>query len=698
MTALHEVLARAAAWLWPAAIDHLWQSTLFAAVVLGGLLLARRAPARVRHALWLVAAAKFLLPAQFLAWAAGRAGLDSVWPFGTEAGEGAAVVYLFAEPAAAASLAAPADAHSELYCALTLVWVLGTAALAFVWVRRYREARRVLAEGREVFAGREFDALERARRRLGLAGDVRLVLTPQRVEPGVWRTRRPAVVLPEAVAEHLCEEELEAVLLHELVHVERRDNLYGNLQTALACLYWFHPLVWLFNRRLLEERELACDERVLEAGGPAGPYASGILKVVRFCCGWRVAGVAGVAAGTNLRRRIEEIMRGHTDGKQKGWQRALPLALVIAALAFTAAAGLTGRGARAALVPADSMPASVAAAQAPQVRVRQAPPAGRATEEVTQAPEVALHFENAADSPLAITEARARVITREQLRRADAEGADFEYEEGQPDSYVTLPTVTLTNVSDKTVIEVGISFERGGRTRVMTGQQAVLRPGESRTFTSEWRRRNVLIEGDAAGLTLRPAWATFEDGRQWGTRRIPPPPPPPPAPPLPREGRAGANTSEPSATAGEGTGTGEGAGTGEGTGGGVSVGVGGGVGGGVAVAGGSGGGAGSGTGGAISASGGGSGRGRRLSDQAISLPQPNYPAIAKAARAEGDVEVQVTVDEEGQVIAARAVRGHPLLQQAAVEAARHAKFKPTFLQGQPVKVVGVVTYNFTLQQ
>jgi protein TonB len=85
-----------------------------------------------------------------------------------------------------------------------------------------------------------------------------------------------------------------------------------------------------------------------------------------------------------------------------------------------------------------------------------------------------------------------------------------------------------------------------------------------------------------------------------------------------------------------------------------------------------------------------------LNGKAISKPQPAYPAIAKAARAAGTVTVQVTVDEQGNVISARAAGGHPLLQQAAVNAARQARFSPTLLSGQPVKVSGVITYNFVL--
>jgi protein TonB len=86
-----------------------------------------------------------------------------------------------------------------------------------------------------------------------------------------------------------------------------------------------------------------------------------------------------------------------------------------------------------------------------------------------------------------------------------------------------------------------------------------------------------------------------------------------------------------------------------------------------------------------------------LNGKAISLPKPPYPPIARAARAAGTVTVQVTIDESGKVISARAVGGHPLLQQAAVQAAYGARFSPTQLSGQPVKVTGVITYNFVAQ-
>lgn len=83
-----------------------------------------------------------------------------------------------------------------------------------------------------------------------------------------------------------------------------------------------------------------------------------------------------------------------------------------------------------------------------------------------------------------------------------------------------------------------------------------------------------------------------------------------------------------------------------------------------------------------------------VNGKALSLPKPEYPYEARGARAGGAVHVQVLISEEGKIISAQAIDGHPLLQFAARSAACGAKFSKTTLQGQPVKVSGVITYNF----
>jgi TonB family protein len=86
-----------------------------------------------------------------------------------------------------------------------------------------------------------------------------------------------------------------------------------------------------------------------------------------------------------------------------------------------------------------------------------------------------------------------------------------------------------------------------------------------------------------------------------------------------------------------------------------------------------------------------------INGKAINLIKPQYPAAAKSIRAAGSVNVQVLIDEEGNVTSANAVSGHPLLRPVSEQAARASKFSPTFLSRQKVKVTGVIVYNFIVQ-
>lgn len=86
-----------------------------------------------------------------------------------------------------------------------------------------------------------------------------------------------------------------------------------------------------------------------------------------------------------------------------------------------------------------------------------------------------------------------------------------------------------------------------------------------------------------------------------------------------------------------------------------------------------------------------------LTSKVVSLPQPAYPALAKQTHTQGPVNIQILVDEQGRVISAQVVAGNPMLTPAAKDAAMRARFTPTVLNGQPVKIQGVITYNFVLQ-
>jgi TonB family protein len=84
-----------------------------------------------------------------------------------------------------------------------------------------------------------------------------------------------------------------------------------------------------------------------------------------------------------------------------------------------------------------------------------------------------------------------------------------------------------------------------------------------------------------------------------------------------------------------------------------------------------------------------------LNNKVVNLVKPIYPAAAKAVNASGTVNVEIVIDEKGNVISAEAVSGHPLLKITSVNAARESQFAPTLLEGKPVKVTGVLSYSFS---
>jgi hypothetical protein len=115
------------------------------------------------------------------------------------------------------------------------------------------------------------------------------------------------LIWPEGVSERLEDAHLETILAHEVWHVRRRDNLSSAIHMAVEALFWFHPLVWWLGAQLLEERERACDEAVVELGSDREIYAESILKICEFCVESPLACVSGVT-GADLKKRMAHIM------------------------------------------------------------------------------------------------------------------------------------------------------------------------------------------------------------------------------------------------------------------------------------------------------------------------------------------------------------------------------------------------------
>jgi len=298
----------------PALGDHLWQSTLFA--VAAGLLtlLLQNNYARARYWLWLAASLKFLIPFSLLvgigthlAWSRGPAGTNVGLYFAME--EVAQPFTQTTMPAGSGVL--PSTVFPSLVHFLPVlfvaVWLLGFVVVLSAWCVRWRKLSAAMRDAVPLHQGREVKALRRIERIVGIPTRIEILLSPTSLEPGIFGIGRPVLVWPQGISEHLEDAHLEAILAHEVWHVRRGDNIAAAIHMVVEAIFWFHPLVWWLGARLLDERERACDEEVLELGSERQVYAESILKTCEFCVGSPLACVPGIT-GADLKARIVHIM------------------------------------------------------------------------------------------------------------------------------------------------------------------------------------------------------------------------------------------------------------------------------------------------------------------------------------------------------------------------------------------------------
>ena len=290
----------------PLAANHLWQSTLFAAAVAAVVSAFRKYDARVRFSLWMTASLKFLIPFAWLVALGNRLAL--IHPaIGSQAGIYAVVEQVGQPFHQTAQPADPAGYWLLLPTVVAVLWLLGTLAVLCSWAVRWGRISALVRHAQPMTQGREIEALCRLQQAIGVDQPVPLLLSHDPMEPGIFGIFRPALLLPEGITEHFSEEHLQAILAHELWHIRRHDNLAAALHMFVEAAFWFHPLVWWIGAKLLEERERACDDEVLQLGGQPGIYAESLLKACRFCVETPLSCVSGVA-GSNLKRRVTRIM------------------------------------------------------------------------------------------------------------------------------------------------------------------------------------------------------------------------------------------------------------------------------------------------------------------------------------------------------------------------------------------------------
>jgi bla regulator protein BlaR1 len=300
----------------PALLNHLWQSTVFAVAVALFTLLLRRNAARVRYWLWLTASLKFLVPLQLLSAFGG-------WLPRFSAGASQVAAYAIFDVAGK-----PAEAHGFLISSLTGamlvgIWLCGVLVVLLLWSIKGRLITQAVRRSQPLYGEREQAVLEQLDEKLAASMLILLMPSDLRMEPGVAGAWRPRLLWPAGLSMRLSDEQMRAILAHELEHIRKRDNLTATLHMMVEALFWFHPLVWWLEKKLIEERERACDEAVLQAGERPEAYAEGLLEACRFCIQPPLACVSGLG-GAQLRARVLRILRG-CSWRRMDWSRRLLL-------------------------------------------------------------------------------------------------------------------------------------------------------------------------------------------------------------------------------------------------------------------------------------------------------------------------------------------------------------------------------------
>jgi bla regulator protein BlaR1 len=335
--------------------DHLWQSTLFCLAAGLSTWILRKYPARVRYWLWFAATVKFLIPfslllgiGSHLAWMPNSAVMNrGLYLAANQIGQP------FTQPPVSLGGSALATIVSStlpqrLPAQLAGVWFCGFGVILSAWYLRWRRMSVAIRKAVPLHDGREVRVLRRMERIAGIQRPIAMFLCTASLEPGIFGVVAPVLLWPKGISAHLEDAHLEAVVAHEVWHVRRRDNLAGALHMVVEALFWFHPLVWWVGARLVDERERACDEKVLDMGSERRVYAESILKTCQFCAGFSLACLSGVT-GADLKKRIVAIMTGRVPHELSFCRKVLLGAAGLAALALPILLGtLNAASARAA--------------------------------------------------------------------------------------------------------------------------------------------------------------------------------------------------------------------------------------------------------------------------------------------------------------------------------------------------------------
>jgi bla regulator protein BlaR1 len=299
--------------------NHLWQSTALAAVAALLTLTMKDNRAETRFWVFLAASLKFTVPLSLVASISSYVHWPASVPTQIQSGILVAVEPFTPSPTSASlmppilhSPAPPAQSLASWPAVFIMVWLCGILVVMSLSYESSRRVRALAHRAKRLLVGPEVEIMERLSRDQGLSRPVPIFESADIAEPGLFRIVEPILLLPANIGRHLDRMQLETIIAHELSHARRRDNLWAAAHRVVEALFWFHPMVWWLGKLLVDEREHACDEEVLQQGFEREAYAEAMVKVCELCLSSPFKCIAGIR-GSDLKRRIEAVMMNRTS-------------------------------------------------------------------------------------------------------------------------------------------------------------------------------------------------------------------------------------------------------------------------------------------------------------------------------------------------------------------------------------------------
>ncbi len=631
-------------------LNACWQVALIAAAAMLGDLLLRHTATSYRHFLWMVALVMSpLLP--IFSFSSSWRNLFVVTPAPAIAIQGVSGIEA-PDPTGERITASFSSAyHLNRLVALVL---LGIYALFVCYgtiklVRAYLRTRAIVREASPAKLSREVKVIVgRCERAIGVR-NITFLTSPSLQVPATLGIFRPLIIVPVGMLREPDSDALTAGVGHELVHVARRDYLLNLICELVFLPLSFHPAAALIKRRITQTRELRCDEVVTERLLQPEVYARSLVQLAGSAASLNRRAqtiTVGIADADILEVRIMSLLKRTklNVGRKKIWLIAAALLLVIpciAAASFAFHFNVDPLGGK-------TQEPSRKAQEKREARAREEREIKERTDREVQELKEALDKETNPEKKAKLEAELRERLERKTIAGYSSEGPIYVIHGGEGaerereiEAMQKAELARQARISMDQAIQIATSQQPGKVLECSLNGEHWEAPGKLAKDGVVFYHV-VILSGDDSNPVTNHVMVNAVDGTIF-------------KPKMKMRGEAWTIRSPEREYAEREVLQNYKERENESIHGGV------------------------------------------LNGKALSLPVPEYPAIARSAHASGSVTVAITVDEEGNVVEAKAVSGHPLLQAASVSAAREAKFSPTRVEGAPVRVSGVVVYNFVAQ-